>query len=40
MSKTVILYIAIFFTTLALSAIQPKEYFTWFLEVIPALIAF
>lgn len=40
MSKTVILYIALFFTTLTISAIQPKEYFTWFLEVIPALIGF
>ena len=34
------LYIAIFFISLVLSAVHPKEYFTWFLEVIPALIGF
>ena len=40
MTKTLILYVAIFFTTLGLSAIYPKEYFTWFLEVVPALFGF
>lgn len=40
MNKTLILFIALFFATLFLSAIHPKEYFTWFLEVIPALIGF
>lgn len=30
----------LFWIGLALSAIQPKEYFTWFLEVFPALCAF
>lgn len=40
MTKTRILYFIIFFTTLVLSAIHPKEYFTWFLEVIPAVIGF
>ncbi|WP_298224064.1 DUF2238 domain-containing protein [Flavobacterium sp.] len=39
-NKTLLLYIAVFFATLLLSAIQPKEYFTWFLEVIPAIIGF
>lgn len=34
------LYILLFFIGLVLSAIHPKEYFTWFLEVIPALIGF
>ncbi|WP_309640984.1 DUF2238 domain-containing protein [Flavobacterium sp.] len=40
MTKTITLYTAIFFITLLLSAIHPKEYFTWFLEVVPALIGF
>lgn len=39
-NRTLLLYIAFFFATLLLSAIQPKEYFTWFLEVIPAIIGF
>lgn len=33
-------YIVLFFLGLVLSAVQPKEYFTWFLEVIPALVGF
>jgi putative membrane protein len=40
MPKTITLYIIIFFASLLLSAIQPKEYFTWFLEVLPAVIGF
>ncbi|MDP7593653.1 MAG: DUF2238 domain-containing protein [Litorilituus sp.] len=32
------LWIAIFTVTLIWSAIAPKDYFTWFLEVLPALI--
>lgn len=31
-------YLIVFLIGLALSAIQPKEYFTWFLEVVPAII--
>jgi putative membrane protein len=33
-------FIVLFFIGLIVSAIQPKEYFTWFLEVVPALIGF
>lgn len=33
-------YIVLFFVGLVLSAVQPKDYFTWFLEVIPALVGF
>jgi putative membrane protein len=33
------LWFAIFFGVLCWSAIDPKDYFTWFLEVVPALIA-
>lgn len=33
-------YIVLFFLGLVLSAIHPKEYFTWFLEVIPAIVGF
>lgn len=33
-------YAIVFFIGLLLSAIQPKEYFTWFLEVIPAIVGF
>ena len=40
MNKPLTIHIILFFTTLILSAIHPKEYFTWFLEVIPALIGF
>jgi len=32
-------WLIIFFTCLVWSAINPKDYFTWFLEVIPALAA-
>ena len=32
--------IALFFAGLLGSAIAPKEYFTWFLEVFPAMVAF
>lgn len=31
---------ALFFTGLAVSALRPKDYFTWFLEVFPAMLAF
>jgi len=33
-------YIVIFFVILIWSVIHPKDYFTWFLEVIPAIIGF
>ncbi len=33
-------YTVLFFICLLVSAIHPKEYFTWFLEVAPALIGF
>ncbi len=35
-----ILWLAVFFATLLWSAIGPKDYFTWILEVLPALIGF
>jgi len=38
--KKIQLYIALFFISFILSAVYPKEYFTWFLEVIPALLGF
>jgi putative membrane protein len=34
------LWISIFFVVLIWSAISPEDYFTWFLEVLPALIGF
>ncbi len=34
-----ILWLVIFFAVLIWSGINPKDYFTWFLEVVPALIA-
>ncbi len=34
------IYIILFLIGLLLSAIQPKEYFTWFLEVLPAILGF
>lgn len=34
------LFIPLFFGGLILSGINPKEYFTWFLEVFPAIIGF
>lgn len=40
MPKLLRLYIVLFFLGLISSAIHPKEYFTWFLEVIPALLGF
>ncbi len=33
-------WLAVFFGVLLWSAIDPKDYFTWFLEVVPALIGF
>ncbi|MFD2909321.1 DUF2238 domain-containing protein [Flavobacterium ardleyense] len=36
--KTKQLYIVLFFIGLIISGIQPKEYFTWFLEVSPAIV--
>lgn len=38
--KQLTIYICLFFIGLITSAIYPNEYFTWFLEVIPALIGF
>jgi len=32
------LWLAVFFSVLVWSAVNPKDYFTWFLEVFPALI--
>ncbi len=39
MNKNMILWLGIFFAVLTWSVIDPKDMFTWFLEVIPALIA-
>jgi putative membrane protein len=39
MDKTKKIYLVVFFIALAVSAIKPHDYFTWFLEVVPALIA-
>ena len=38
-SKGVAVLLAIFFAAFAWSAIHPHDYFTWFLEVVPAIIA-
>lgn len=38
--KPISIFIVLFFFGLVLSGIQPKEYFTWFLEVVPALLGF
>ena len=38
--KAVILWLAIFFSVLLWSAVRPHDYFTWFMEVLPAIIAF
>ena len=38
MPKILRLYLALFFLGLLLSAINPREYFTWFLEIIPAVL--
>jgi putative membrane protein len=39
MDKTKKIYLIIFFAVLIWSGIKPHDYFTWFLEVVPALIA-
>ena len=39
-NNTLKIFIVLFLIGLMLSAIQPKEYFTWFLEVIPAIVGF
>ena len=36
--KKALLWLMVFFAVLIWSAIHPKDYFTWFLEVVPALI--
>ena len=33
-------FVVVFFSGLVISGIYPKDYFTWFLEVLPALLAF
>ena len=38
--KILNIYIVFFFVGLIVSGFQPKEYFTWFLEVVPALLGF
>lgn len=38
--KKLQLYSLFFFVGLLISGIHPKEYFTWFLEVLPAVIGF
>ncbi|CCG53109.1 Transmembrane protein of unknown function [Flavobacterium indicum GPTSA100-9 = DSM 17447] len=38
--KPISIFIVLFFFGLVLSGIHPKEYFTWFLEVVPALLGF
>mgnify|MGYP006191095261 FL=1 len=38
--KKLQLYTILFFLGLLISGINPKEYFTWFLEVLPAIIGF
>ena len=38
--KKYILLIVLFFAGLILSAIHPHDYFTWMLEVFPAMIGF
>ena len=38
--KKLQLYSLLFFVGLLISGIYPKEYFTWFLEVVPALLGF
>lgn len=39
-NQTLVVYVAIFFLGLLWSGINPRDQFTWFLEVLPALIAF
>lgn len=38
--KAAVLWFVIFFSVLLWSAIRPHDYFTWFMEVLPAIIAF
>jgi putative membrane protein len=38
--KAIALWLAIFFAVLLWSAIRPHDYFTWFMEVLPAIIGF
>lgn len=38
--KTAVPWLVIFFSVLLWSAIRPHDYFTWFMEVLPALVAF
>jgi putative membrane protein len=38
--KAIVLWLAVFFAVLLWSAIRPHDYFTWFMEVLPAIIAF
>jgi len=33
-----LIFIVVFFSGLVISGIQPKDYFTWFLEVLPEVI--
>lgn len=40
MSKKIRLYVVLYFVGLLVSAVHPKDYFTWFLEVLPALVGF
>jgi len=39
MDRTKKIYLAIFFIALVASGIKPLDYFTWFLEIVPAFIA-
>ena len=39
-AKAAVPWLVIFFSVLLWSAIRPHDYFTWFLEVLPAIIAF
>ena len=39
-AKAAVLWFVIFFSVLLWSAIRPHDYFTWFMEVLPAIIAF
>jgi len=40
MNKTLTMLIVLFFVVLVWSAINPHDYFTWFLEVLPGLLGF
>ena len=37
--KAAVLWLVIFFSVLLWSAVRPHDYFTWFMEVFPAIIA-